>query len=193
LILFTGDLIDHSNLDLPVALAFCEKLRAIAPAFFCEGNHDRIDDAPALRAQMQSRGFDWLADGQNRTFSMRGRRIQVLGASWSFNPASHRTAVAACAARRDMEAFPILLAHHPDAFDAAAEAGFPLMLAGHSHGGQLMLTERLGAGPAAFNYWSGLYRKPGSSLVVSNGIGHWFPLRINAPAEIAVLRLIRAG
>lgn len=37
-----------------------------------------------------------------------------------------------------------------------------------------------------FNDWSGLYRKP-SSLVVSNGVGHWFSLRVDAPAEIGVL------
>lgn len=193
LILFTGDLIDHANRDLPVSIAFCEKLRAIAPLFFCEGNHDRIDDAEFLRAQMRGRGFAWLTDGQCRTLLLRGRRVQVLGASWSFGARGHEAAIAQCAASRETDAFPLLMAHHPDAFDAAAAADFPLMLAGHSHGGQLMLTERLGAGPVAFNYWSGLYRKAGSSLVVSNGIGHWFPLRLNAPAEIAVLRLARAG
>ena len=38
------------------------------------------------------------------------------------------------AALRKPDAFPILLAHHPHAFDPAAEAGLPLTLAGHSHG-----------------------------------------------------------
>jgi predicted MPP superfamily phosphohydrolase len=44
-----------------------------------------------------------------------------------------------------------------------------------------------------FKYWSGLYRKEnGSALVVSNGVGNWFPLRINAPAEIVHITLRRA-
>jgi len=73
---------------------------------------------------------------------------------------------------RQPGAFPILLAHHPHAFDTAAAAGIPLTLAGHTHGGQLMLNERLGAGPVMFRYWSGLYRKPdGNALFVSNGVG----------------------
>jgi predicted MPP superfamily phosphohydrolase len=40
-----------------------------------------------------------------------------------------------------------------------------------------------------YRYWSGVYDKPQSKLVVSNGVGNWFPLRLNAPAEIAVLTL----
>ena len=70
-------------------------------------------------------------------------------------------------------------------------AGIPLTLSGHTHGGQLMLNERLGAGPVMFRYWSGLYRKGASRLVVSNGVGNWFPLRTQAPAEIIHLTLRR--
>lgn len=94
--------------------------------------------------------------------------------------------------RRDPEAFAILLAHHPHAFDPAADAGIPLTLAGHTHGGQLMLSRTLGAGPLLFRYWSGLYTRNNCALVVSNGVGNWFPLRLNAPAEIVHLTLRRA-
>jgi uncharacterized protein len=55
-----------------------------------------------------------------------------------------------------------------------------------------MLTDRAGFGPAMFRYWSGLYRKNERALVVSNGVGNWFPLRVRAPAEIIHLTLRRA-
>jgi hypothetical protein len=84
------------------------------------------------------------------------------------------------------------LAHHPHAFDAAAAAKIPLTLSGHTHGGQLMLSEQFGFGPAMFRYWSGLYRSGASQLVVSNGVGNWFPLRVNAPAEIIHITLRQA-
>src|SRR5690606_267402 len=90
------------------------------------------------------------------------------------------------------DAFPILLAHHPHAFDAAAAAGIPLTVSGHTHGGQLMLSEGVGFGPLMYRYWSGLYRNPAhneAALVVSNGVGNWFPLRTRAPAEIIHLTL----
>jgi predicted MPP superfamily phosphohydrolase len=54
-----------------------------------------------------------------------------------------------------------------------------------------MLNEEIGAGPAIFRYWSGIYRKNGQTLVVGNGTGNWFPLRVNAPAEIIHLTLRR--
>jgi predicted MPP superfamily phosphohydrolase len=66
-----------------------------------------------------------------------------------------------------------------------------LVLAGHTHGGQIMLTKNIGAGPMRFRYWTGRYYDPESesNLIVSNGVGDWFPLRINAPAEIVHLTL----
>jgi len=51
-----------------------------------------------------------------------------------------------------------------------------------------MLTPNWGCG-RIYKYWSGLYEKGPSKLVVSNGVGNWFPLRIGAPAEIARLTL----
>jgi hypothetical protein len=51
-----------------------------------------------------------------------------------------------------------------------------------------MFTPQWGFG-RAFRYWSGLYEQGPAKLVVSNGVGNWFPLRIGAPAEIALLTL----
>ena len=82
-----------------------------------------------------------------------------------------------------------------NAFDAAAASGVPLTVSGHTHGGQLMLTDDFGFGPLMYRYWSGLYRKPeenGAALVVSNGVGNWFPVRTRAPAEIIALTLRQA-
>jgi predicted MPP superfamily phosphohydrolase len=86
----------------------------------------------------------------------------------------------------DPDAFSILLTHHPHCWD---ESIVPLTLSGHTHGGQLMLNERIGAGPILFRYWSGLYQRGDQKLVVCNGVGNWFPLRTHAPAEIIHLTL----
>ena len=90
-------------------------------------------------------------------------------------------------------AFPILLAHHPYAFDIAVAANLPLTLSGHTHGGYMMLKRQLGIRPMVFRYWSGLYPRGQSQLVVANGVGNSFPLRINAPAEIIHLTLRSAS
>ena len=128
--------------------------------------------------------------------NVRGTPVQLLGLSWTRGYENRDQRIAASVQRlltqRQPDAFPILLAHHPHAFDAAAAASMPLTLSGHTHGGQLMLNDQVGFGPALFRYWSGLYTRGVSNLIVSNGVGNWFPLRVNAPAEIIHLTLLRA-
>jgi len=36
----------------------------------------------------------------------------------------------------------------------------------------------------------GFYRRGDAALFVNRGVGNWFPLRINAPAEIAQIQLV---
>jgi hypothetical protein len=84
----------------------------------------------------------------------------------------------------------ILLAHHPHAADYAH--GAHLTLAGHTHGGQLMLSQTRGPGPMLYRYWSGLHtsRQLRRPVIVSNGVGNWFPLRTAAPAEITLIAVV---
>lgn len=189
LILFTGDLIDNSIVDLPPALEMLRKIHG--PGFFMiEGNHDLIDDGYAFRREVQAAGLPLLLD-ESASIQIRGVPVQILGIKWDRQEERMNLRIDHVAKMRRAGAFPILLAHHPHAFDRAAELGIPLTLAGHTHGGQLMVTDHIGAGPVLFRYWSGLYRKAASALVVSNGAGNWFPLRTHSPAEIIHLTLTR--
>ena len=196
LVLFAGDLIDLSIDDLPRGIEFMRRLDPRCGLAMIEGNHDLIDDPDAFDRGVRAAGLPLLID-QAMTMRVRGWPVQLLGTRWGVatgdrrraGPAAFAASVGVLAPLRDPDAFPILMAHHPHAWDPAAAAGFPLVLAGHTHGGQLMLTDHVGGGPAFFRYWSGRYARAGSQLVVSNGVGNWFPLRVNAPAEIIHLTL----
>lgn len=193
LVLLTGDLINDALADLPTALATVRAMEGRFGLWSIEGNHDLIEDASEFRRRAKASPVPFLLD-ETATVAVRGVPVQLLGIRWTRARGQARDAAIGDAVRslllkRDPEAFPILLAHHPHAFDAAAEAGVPITLAGHTHGGQLMLNEALGFGPAMFRYWSGVYEKGASRLVVSNGVGNWFPLRTQAPAEIIHLTL----
>ncbi len=190
LTLMTGDLIDFAIADLPRGIEMMRRLRAPHGVYLCEGNHDLIEDPSAFRRMTREAGLNMLI-GQQTVFNHNGAAVQLLGIPWSRSPAMMRMEVERIDRLRRADAFPILLAHHPHAFDTAAEADFPLTLSGHSHGGQLMLTRQFGAGDILFHYISGIYRKGDNLLVVSNGTGNWLPLRINAPAEILHLTLMR--
>jgi predicted MPP superfamily phosphohydrolase len=170
-----------------------------------------MNGADRFEGQVRDAGLPLLLD-ESKTINLPGRTtpIQMLGVAWGElkrgsdlgrigrearrmyrKHSNARTAesIQHLVARRQKDAFPILLAHHPHAFDPAAAAGLPLVLSGHTHGGQLMLTKNIGVGPMRFRYWSGIYEKPASRLFVNNGVGNWFPLRINAPPEIVRLTL----
>ena len=188
-IALTGDFINHSLRDLPAALDIVRALRARHLIAACEGNHDLIEDARAFRREAERGGLPLLR-GDSATTSIRGQRVQFLGLPWNHTAAGMRESTEALLARRDPGAWPLLVAHHPHAWDFAGD--IPLTLSGHTHGGQLMLTGRLGAGSLFYRYWSGLYSRPSGALVVSNGVGNWFPVRIQAPAEILHLTLRRA-
>jgi predicted MPP superfamily phosphohydrolase len=188
-IALTGDFINHSLRDLPAALDVVRSLRARSIIAACEGNHDLIEDARTFRRESERGGLPLLL-GETATSAIRGQRVQFLGLPWNHSAAGMRDSAAALLARRDPGAWPLLLAHHPHAWDFAGE--IPLTLSGHTHGGQLMLGPRFGAGPIFYRYWSGLYTRPSGALVVSNGVGNWFPVRIQAPAEILHLTLRRA-
>src|SRR6267378_2465499 len=195
LVLLTGDLINDALADLDTGLELTRALEARFGLAIIEGNHDLIENPSEFERRVKASGIPFLLD-QSAIVTVNGSPVQLLGLSWTRVAGPKRDAAIASAVnklleQREPNAFPILMAHHPHAFDAAAEAGLPLTLSGHTHGGQLMLNEQLGFGPAMFRYWSGLYRRGQSQLIVSNGVGNWFPLRVNAPAEIVHLTLRR--
>ena len=193
---FTGDLIDMSIADLPRGIDAMKQIDPRSGLAIIEGNHDLIDNADEFDRQVRAAGLPLLVDDAI-TVKVRDQKVQLLGTRWGAatgnrrlaNDAAFIASIDRLKTVRDPAAFPIVLAHHPHTFDPAVAAGFPLTLSGHTHGGQLMLNDTVGFGPMFYRYWSGHYQKSGSQLVVNNGIGNWFPIRMNAPAEIIELTL----
>jgi predicted MPP superfamily phosphohydrolase len=195
LVLLTGDLINDALTTLDEGIDLVRALDPRLGLYLIEGNHDLIENASEFERRVKASGIPFLLD-ESAIASVHGVPVQLLGLSWTRrHGANHDEAISrsvrALLQQRRPDVFPILLAHHPHAFDAAAEAGMPLTLSGHTHGGQLMLNEQLGFGPVLFRYWSGLYTRGESKLIVSNGVGNWFPVRANAPAELIHLTLRR--
>ena len=190
LVLSTGDLINFALKDLTAGIGVISRLRAEHGVFMCEGNHDLFENAAEFRHRTRAAGIRLLVN-EGAVVSIRQTAVQFLGLQWGAGHGDDAIAHSMGALLRQSrpDAFAVLLAHHPHAFDYAED--IPLTLAGHTHGGQLMATGELGCGPMLFRYWSGLYRNENRALVVSNGVGNWFPLRTRAPAEIVHLTLRR--
>jgi len=196
LILMTGDLIDFSLNDLPNATDAMRRLDAPGGVYICEGNHDLFEDRKGFEQGVRNSGLEILIN-QTANINLRGHDVQIHGLRWGAEGGVHGFRQDGGASINidkikegiNPDAFSILLAHHPHAFDVAAAAGIPITFSGHTHGGQLNLTDHIGVGALMYKYWSGLYNRGDSRLVVSNGVGNWLPLRINAPAEIVHVTL----
>lgn len=215
LVVFTGDLLDVSARSIQPGIDFIRMLNPRHGLAMIEGNHDGMGRQAAgeFEDHLKSAGLPLLLN-EATTVRIPGRQtpVQFLGETWGEmktgkdlghwgksaayrfrvrDDLSSRDSMSRLVSLRQTDAFAILLSHHPHTFDLAAAAGFPLTLAGHTHGGQLMLSEHVGVGPMRFRYWNGGYKHGISRLFVNRGIGSWFPLRVNAPAEIVVIQLKR--
>ena len=87
----------------------------------------------------------------------------------------------------------LLLAHRPSYFTHASEIGFPLVLSGHTHGGQVAMpfAHHLNLSRMISDRTRGIFRNSAGTLYVSRGLGMaGLPLRINCPREIALIRLV---
>jgi len=91
---------------------------------------------------------------------------------------------------RDSAKMTILLAHDPRRLTEAAALNVPLVLSGHTHGGQVVLPVVGAVAAQKFPVVAGIGRRENTTMFVSRGVGTiYVPVRINCPPEVAVLEL----
>lgn len=183
LIVLGGDYVTFGNRAFvePVAELLAPLAAAPNGSFAVLGNHDDDRDMPAALAK---RGFAILKD-QRTTVAIRGESVDLVGIRFWTRRIEHITQVLKGAGPTT-----ILLAHDPRRLMQAAQLDVPLVLSGHTHGGQVRLP---GVGAIAgreFPVLAGYARELNSSIFVSRGVGTvYLPVRINCPPDVAILTL----
>jgi predicted MPP superfamily phosphohydrolase len=87
----------------------------------------------------------------------------------------------------------VLLAHDPRRLVEAERLKIPLMLSGHTHGGQVVLPLVGAVAARKFPVVAGVARRLETTIFVSRGVGTvYVPVRINCPPEVAILTLTPA-
>jgi predicted MPP superfamily phosphohydrolase len=191
----TGDLITAVGDPLDACIRQLARIKAGAGMFGCLGNHERLAGAEDYTTRTAAAaGIRFL---RGRTLRLRFGSSVLNLAGVDYQQIGDKPAYLRGAARMIVPgACNILLSHNPDVFPVAAGQGWDLMLAGHTHGGQVTVEIiDLSINPGRFftPYVYGLYRSGASAAYVTRGIGTIdIPARIGAPPEIAVLRLRKA-
>jgi uncharacterized protein len=190
--LVTGDLITSGGDPLDDCLRALARLKADAGVYGCMGNHEIYADCEDYVQREGARlGMTFLRR-QTALLRFGAANLNLAGVDYQrLNTHYLRGAERLLAAG----AFNVLLSHNPDVFPVAAAKGFPLTIAGHTHGGQVRV-EILGVDLNVSRFYTpyvdGLYEKDGSAIFVSRGIGTIaLPTRLGAPPEVALIRLWR--
>ena len=160
--------------------------RLAGPVYGVLGNHDTIRMVPA----MEDMGIRMLLN-ELLEIERGGARVHLAGIDDAHYYRVDNIEKAAADIPND--ACSILLSHTPEIYRQAAHADFKLLLAGHTHGGQIclpgavpitldsVLPRRMGAGPWVYHDMIGYTSVGvGTSLVMA---------RFNCPPEITLHRI----
>jgi predicted MPP superfamily phosphohydrolase len=198
LVVVTGDLISMADDPLDACLRQIARLRPDAGILGCMGNHEAYARVEDYTAQQGARlGIDFLR-GRARPLRFGASTLNVAGVD--YQSISERQSYLLGAERMIApDAVNVLLSHNPDVFPVAARQGFDFTIAGHTHGGQVtveILHQSLNVARFITPFVYGKYSLPrpsgaAASIYVSRGIGTiGLPVRIGAPPEISLLRLV---
>lgn len=197
LIVQTGDMIDISPAYIPPYVRAFRELSAPLGVVTVLGNHDRYTGEREVIRGCRDAGQVFVQNGCH-VIERSGATLAVLGIddprNWKVDDPQLED-VDAALRTAPPDAFKVLLAHRPGAWDTAAPRGIPLTLAGHIHGGQFCVP-MLGWSPGRLitKYVMGHFQRGSSQLYVSRGIGVvGVPIRVFVPPEIELFVLRRSG
>lgn len=131
LVVITGDFVCHSQIYLDQLTALMREFTA--PVLTVLGNHDYWAGAGEVRHALIRGGAEVLSN-QHTTVTIRNQALQVLGLDDAYTGHARREE-ALRGLRRDV---PTLgLSHIAEEADGLWRHGVPLVLSGHTHGGQV--------------------------------------------------------
>jgi predicted MPP superfamily phosphohydrolase len=169
LVVLTGDFVCHSQLYLDQLVEVTRRYGA--PTFAVLGNHDHWSGADEVEAALRRAGVEVLRN-RNTTIEVAHQRLQIVGLDDAYT--GHARPDEACKGlRADL---PVLgLSHIAEEADGLWRRGVPLVLSGHTHGGQVTLARlhELSVGKlGGHKYVHGLYGSRGHHGGRRDGSGH---------------------
>ncbi len=179
IVVLTGDLIDKDT-KMTIKLSeeiskYLNKIDATAGKYAISGNHDlKFDEWENI---IKNGGFINLNNTYDTIYKGGYNNMLIAGASTfkdkeSINDKLKKTTEYINSFEKDGPIYKILLMHEPDYIDDLTDNKFDLILAGHSHAGQI----KTPLGPiilpnGAKKYHKNHYKLDNSDLYISNGLG----------------------
>lgn len=197
-VFITGDLIDRRN-GTEIAGKFVSEISKFAKVYIVFGNWDyfvlnyNIND---LKRKLEANGAVVLIN-ESKIVKIGDNSFDLIGIKDPFTSKDTKNDLKkAISNTTDNNFCKILLTHSPEAIKDASLNNIDLVLAGHTHGGQVyvpVITRMII--PVRFGYKKyikGIYKVGDSTLYVNRGIGTSnLPFRFLVPPELTVLSLTK--
>ena len=195
LAVLTGDLISFEGDPLEACIAELSRLRAPLGIWGCNGNHELFAEVEGASQDLFRRYGMGLLRQQNTELRWRGGKLNLIGIDYQGSSASssERSSMPQSIESLVRKDIPnILLSHNPNTFPRAAALGIELSLAGHTHGGQVVLPW-LGAPWTPVRdkrFMAGMYRWNNRWIHITRGVGNVHGVRFNCPPEVSLITVL---
>ncbi len=193
LVAITGDIVEVPEC-LPWLGEVLSRLDSRHGVFCILGNHERrLGERSAILSHFPDGGLQYVG-GRCVRIPIGGHEVLVAGNElpW-WRPAAD--VAASLVERGEPPALRLLLSHSPDQIHWARRFGFDLMLAGHTHGGQIRLPligPIIGQSRYGVAYAGGTFFVPPTLLHVSRGLSGREHVRLLCRPELTRL-ILRSG
>jgi len=172
IVVFTGDLVDRNTKVTEdiynILVSNLSKIKTTYGKFYVTGNHDKVNNS--YDSIMQKSNFKSLDENYEVIYSKESDTIFISGVSVD-EKISETTKEALNLNEYD---YKIYLVHYPDEVDSILKYNFDLVLAGHSHNGQVRLPVigKIITPDNAKKYYDPYYKLDNTDLYIGGGIGN---------------------
>lgn len=178
-VLLGGDQYDEMTPSLDVMDRFLDVVTR-QDAYYVNGNHEHWSISKFPLEDVERYYMKYGLKSLNNRYVWVDN-LKIGGLDWIYDEPSIAREYASRVGDVD-----VLVSHTPDSFSYVRD-GYKLMLAGHTHGGQIF-NGFLGTS-SRIGYVSGVYRDGDRVMYLSRGAGEMLPVRILTPREITILEV----
>lgn len=196
LVLFSGDLVTGGLDHIQSGAEMMGKLHARLGVYACQGDHDYWSSREMVAESLQRQGVHIYEDSVLALSGSVSRiSLTILTNVYQRRPSAEK--LLELSEQRPEAAAHLILTHQPSAnvVEFAEKNGYDLVAAGHTHGGQVVLSFwgfPLSASRFETRFVSGFFQLGKTFLSVTNGLGLTIaPVRFQAPSEVTLLTLRR--
>ena len=198
-IIMTGDIFDN-RVNNDNAIVLVEDIASRYSCYYVSGNHEvSTNSLKRIKKYLRQLGVTVL-EGENTVAELNGQQIIIGGLDdpLSFPDAKGRLwedQLEDCNIGLSDEYFSVLMTHRPERADDYSETNYDLILAGHAHGGQVIIpgivngiySPNQGFFP---KYAGGRYElNDGQTMIVSRGLSKYLRPRIFNRPELVLITI----